>query len=211
MDRDGLAARLDSYGHRYDDLTADILTFIEDATKHIGVDLRSQHNMNRTEVAVVSGASLLPADFEEMFNCQRSDGKRLQYITADYASEWREESGEPRFYSIAVGGIAIGNASLEVFPKATESIFVEYFGQPDALSAGGSFNTVLSNLPLLYIYKCLSLMATWANDWESVGQLDNAYERELARANRAWVRARRTTDAVGQSTHPFVASPAKGV
>jgi len=211
MDRDALAARIDAYAHRYNDIDADILNIITDAREALGQDLRSQHNMVREEVVLTTGFGLLPTDFQEMYSLQRTDGKRLQYITADYASEWREESGEPRFYSIGLSGTTMGLNSLEVFPKATESVWAEFYASPAELTSGTTTTSVLDALPLVYIYKCLHLVAVWAADWETATQMDGLYQREVSNANRAWKLARRTTDAVVQSTHPFVSSPAKGV
>ena len=203
MDRDDLAARIDSYMHRYGALDADILTFIADARSMIAQDLRTQHNLTSATVAMTGGTGTLPADFEAVQTVYEPAGGRLEYVTADFAASWREETDTPTMYTIDTG--------LRSYPLTDGNYTLYYYQLPTELTAGGTENTVLTRLPLVYLSACLYLGGIWTASPEFLQAMLDFYQREIGKANAAYKRSRRGHEAAQQGTHSFAANPPKGV
>lgn len=207
MDRDDLVSRIDSYMHRHGDIDTEILTFIEDARGVIGQDLRSLANWRTNSVTGASGIYTLPDDFVEMHSLFGADGQMLEYVSPTYAASWREETGIAQYYTINHGRTS---NEMRVYPLQTGSLSANYFERPEELSAGSSSNQVLTDLPFLYIAACMVPAMAWAMDGEGLSFWSNLYDEQVARANRAFKRARIGREGVQQSTQAFAAAPVKG-
>jgi hypothetical protein len=217
MDRDDLAARIDSYAHRQGASDAEILTFIEDARTMLGEDLRSGVNLVELVLLLTDGEVAMPADYVEIFQVFRYElvgtvqKEQLQYATPNYFSAFWQETGDAMYYTIEPGGAAPALARLRIAPTGDTSVFVQYFQHPAELTLGTSENTVLTRFPQLYLFACLRLAAIWAGDGKYMDSMARAYGNEVSRINARFRRSRAGADAVAQGAHAFAARPAKGV
>lgn len=208
MDRDDLAARIDTYMHRFGDINSAILLFIEDARQMIGQDLRALANWDSSNITVASGTGTVPTNLVEVQSIFGPDGQMLEYATPTFLAGYRNETGVAQYYTIE--STAISGGTFKAYPAQDGTYPINYFELPDELTNGTDENRVLTALPFLYIAACMIPAMAWAQDGESLQTWSQLYDEQVRRANRRFNRSRQGREAVAQGTQSFVARPVSG-
>lgn len=183
MTRDELAAQVADYLHRTD-LTAQILGFIDFATRRIGRTLRTPENQVIENLAL-SNPHTLPATFREMRRVwsDQSRGPIALQSLGLHAFTRISKQGTPGYYTIS-------KDQLEITPFASGTFTLDYFVEPDELDTGPSTNAVLDAYPYLYLYASLIEASVFVQDEARAGALIGVYNTEIDQLNRQARKAR---------------------
>lgn len=179
MTRTELEALIASYLHRTD-MAGVIPGFIELATARLARDLRSTYNEQYVTVDVNADPMPLPDDWQA-FRAVAQESNRgtpfpLRYVGSHEIGRYSTTGGGAQVYTIVA-------RNLMVRPYQAGNYQYNYYNAPAALTAGGSENDVLTNLPYLYLYASLVEAYIYLQDETLAGNMIGVYNGELEAVN----------------------------
>lgn len=164
-----------------DDLTTEIIDFIDLAEAEIKNEVRVKEMITRSAITVNARQISTPTRF--------ADGISLKLLTTPVTvldslpqyemDRYRQEtSGKPKYFTV--------HTEIE-FDRAPDSSYsgeIIYYQNPDALSSTAT-NTVLTTYPSIYLYGALKQSAPLLMHDERVPLWQTLYEEAVKKANDA--------------------------
>lgn len=171
------------------DLTSVIPDFITIAHAALMRDLRGHARLQIRNASFSIAAEYVaaPNDFLELVSMYLNTNPRV-YL---YGGDRNETTADVPIRVEVVGSTAGGTESFRFSPPpdTTYTATVEYYGKLAAMSQNSDTNWILTDYPMLYLYRALQEGATYLQDPAKAQQYGALYEDALAKAMQAGNRA----------------------
>lgn len=187
MNKLELKEAIAEYLHRDDITTTLYNTFIEFATRRIGLALQSYENEKVVQLMPTSHLVDLPTDFSSLRSITYPNGNSvisLASVPLDVLYRYPLEGASPSIY-------AITQKKIDIRPFQDNITFdLTYYHYPEFLVDDTDTNSILTAYPYLYLYAGLVEANRWTQDAEQLSIALNNYVNEMQIVNRESEKAR---------------------
>lgn len=179
-----LKTNIASWIHK-NNLTTEIVIFIEMSRSRIVHDLDSVHLYKRVSATLTTEYTNLPSDLVEL-RTVKIDGRNINFWTEDQVVQEGLDSavGNEAIYTIVANQLRVIGA-----PDSAELELV-YKAIPVSMSADGDQDVILANYPQLYIYAAELEYLLWSENEDRAAKVVNYYKDAITQINDSSSRMR---------------------